>query len=148
MTSPAEDDEKNARAEDDEKRTRALELHLAGASYSAIAKAIGYHDKSSAFRAVKKALDDQRPYTLDMSQTVEAELARLNSMLTGLWPKARRGDVQAIDRVLRIEERRSAIAEKVGPDPHNKPKTGLSEFEERLRKRESGTEAARRTSSG
>jgi len=35
------------------------------------------------------------------------ELSRLDQMMQALWPKARRGHLGAIDRVLRVMERRS-----------------------------------------
>lgn len=91
----------------DERRAKALELHLAGATYESIANAVGYASKSGAHKAVQEALDDLGKYGPD--EATETELARLDAMLTGLWPKARRGDVQAIDRVLKIGERRSVL---------------------------------------
>lgn len=91
----------------DERRAKALELHLAGATYESIANAVGYASKSGAHKAVQEALDNLGKYGPD--EATETELARLDAMLTGLWPKARRGDVQAIDRVLKIGERRSVL---------------------------------------
>lgn len=91
----------------DERRAKALELHLAGATYDAIAQAVGYASRSGAHKAVQEALTDLgRPIS---GTALDTELARLDAMLTGLWPKARRGDVQAVDRVLKISERRSAL---------------------------------------
>jgi hypothetical protein len=37
------------------------------------------------------------------------EVARLDQMLLGLWPKAIKGDTWAVDRVLKIMERRAAL---------------------------------------
>jgi hypothetical protein len=91
----------------DERRAKALELHLAGATYDAIANAVGYASRSGAHKAVQEALLDLgRPV---QGTAIDTELARLDAMLTGLWPKARRGDVQAVDRVLKISERRSVL---------------------------------------
>lgn len=98
MTSPQTDDRK----------AKALELHLAGASYQTIADQLGYASKASAHKIVQQALDELGTPDLDESG-VSTELARLDAMLTGLWPKARRGDVAAVDRVLKISERRAAI---------------------------------------
>lgn len=92
----------------DDKKARALELHLAGASYQTIATQLGYASKASAHKIVQQALVDLgTPSMSDDDATTE--LARLDAMLTGLWPKARRGDVAAVDRVLKISERRSAL---------------------------------------
>lgn len=92
----------------DDRRAKALELHLAGASYQTIADQLGYASKASAHKIVQQALDELG--TPDVSEGgASTELARLDAMLTGLWPKARRGDVAAVDRVLKISERRAAI---------------------------------------
>lgn len=133
----------------DARRAKALELHLAGATYDAIAQAVGYASRSGAHKAVQEALAGLgRPAA--GSEVADAAIARLDAMLTGLWPKARRGDVQAIDRVLRIEERRMlleterASAEGAAAEPKE---TGLSDFEKRLRERESSAKGARKAKS-
>lgn len=131
MTSPA-----------DERKARALELHLAGATYEAIAKAVGYAHRGTAYKAVQEALDDLGKY--GPREAVETELARLDAMLTGLWPKARRGDVQAIDRVLKIGERRTALLAMGERDAGEEgERTGLSEFERKLAERARSTGAGR-----
>lgn len=91
----------------DEKRARALELRLAGATYSQIANAVGYANKGSAHAAVKQALEAGRD--AEVPEVAETELARLDAMLSGLWAKARRGDVAAVAMVLKIQERRASI---------------------------------------
>ncbi len=131
------------------KRANALELHLAGATYDAIAKAVGYASRSGAHQAVQAAL--KANITPEVTEAAKSELARLDAMLTGLWPKARRGDVAAVDRVLRIEERRAAVLARVAArDAENGPKkgTGLSDFEKRLAERQSSAKRPRRATSG
>jgi transposase-like protein len=103
----------------DDRRARALELHLAGATYESIAQAVGYASKSSAHKAVQNALDDLGNF---QGESAVTELARLDAMLTGIWPKARRGDLQAVDRVLKISERRSVLlAAQAAADEEEKP---------------------------
>lgn len=104
------------KSEAKERRGKALELHLAGASYQAIADLLGYASRGSAHDAVKTALGDIAP---DSSQYQATAVARVDAMLNGIWHKARRGDVQAIDRVLKLEERREALleAEAAGATP-------------------------------
>jgi hypothetical protein len=123
----------------DERRTKALELHLAGATYEAIAKAVGYASRSGAHKAVQEALKELGDPP-SSSEANETELARLDAMLTGLWPKARRGDVQAIDRVLKISERREQIllrnSNGGGSSQPKGERTGLSEFERRRAERQ------------
>lgn len=125
-------------AELDRKRRRALDLHLAGVPYSVIAEVVGYASKQGAHKAVQAALEAQKAGD-DLGEVATSELARLDQMLSGLWAKARKGDVAAVDRVLRIEERRAVIlARNSGKTDDEKPKeaTSLSDFERRLRERE------------
>lgn len=132
-----------------EKRARALELHLAGATYQVIADQLGYASKASAHKLVQDALDEL-VLPAQSADALQTAVARLDAMLVGLWPKARRGDGAAVDRVLRIEERRMALAAlAVELDATStKKETGLNDFEKRLRARESGAKGARRAKSG
>jgi hypothetical protein len=71
-----------------------------------------------------------------VSQAVTVELARLDAMLLGLWGRARKGDVAAVDRVLRIGERRTQLLQSIpGTEPANPQRTALDE----LRARRAGT---------
>jgi hypothetical protein len=89
-----------------EKQRMALEARKAGATYEAIARKVGYKGISSAEYAVKTAL--KRMIQEPAEEVRQMELARLDSMLLGLWEKATRGDYQAIDRALKIMARRAA----------------------------------------
>jgi hypothetical protein len=84
----------------DQRRGQALELYLAGATPEVIAQTLGYASGDEAREVIQGAFG---------VGAVAAELARLDALLTGLWANARRGDVQAVDRVLRIGERRLAL---------------------------------------
>jgi len=134
-----------------DKQRKALELHLAGASYQAIAQALGYTNRGTAHKVVQRALELTRSEQ-NLPETAPTELARLDAMLTGLWSKARSGNVQAIDRVLRIEERREAVLmrQAMGSEPEPmKETTSLSDFEKRLQERQqratSGKDRSRKT---
>ncbi len=86
----------------------ALELRLGGATYEQIAGRLGYKNRSGAMRAVQRALDK-----LISPENVESlrqlELERLDRLLLGIWSSAVRGNPPAIDRVLKILERRARI---------------------------------------
>ena len=117
-------------------QAKALELHLAGATYDTIAEQVGYASRSGAFAAVQAALDAGVPVGDDLVQT---ELARLDAMLSSVWAKARRGDLAAVDRVLKISERRTALGVLRPSVPVVSDAivgTGLSDFEQRLAERE------------
>lgn len=94
------------KAEKAERRRKALELRRAGASYEQIAAQLHYTNKGSVWRDVRTAIQDI--YREPAQDVVKIELQRLDAMLLGLWAKAKSGDTQAIDRVLRIQERRAA----------------------------------------
>ena len=89
-----------------ERQARALRLRLAGASYDAIAREVGFADRSNARRDVMAAIEE---IIREPAEEVRAmELARLDAMLLGLWPKASKGDAVAVAHVLRIQDRRAS----------------------------------------
>lgn len=89
-----------------ERQRQTLEMRKAGATYEQIATALGYSDRSNARKDFINALEAiiEEP----AKEVLAIEIARLDAMILGIWAKAKTGDTQAIDRVLRIMERRSA----------------------------------------
>lgn len=87
---------------------RAVEMRLAGADPQAIAAATGFASAAEAMEAVKQALGARGalPERVDAAVT---ELARLDALMLGLWPRARRGEAAAIETVLKISDRRMRI---------------------------------------
>ena len=86
---------------------QALELRMAGKGYQAIGDALGITAPGAA-DAVRRAIAKLEAETAEKAEEVRRlELDRLDAMLEGLWEKAKDGDPQAIDRVLRIQERRA-----------------------------------------
>ena len=91
-----------------EKSVRALELRKAGVSYEMIAQQLGYSNRTSAHRAVSKLLDaTEKEVVTDLR---EMELRRLDDLFRSMYPVALKGNFQAVDRCLKIMERRSKIA--------------------------------------
>src|SRR5690242_13329188 len=87
-----------------DRQLKALELRKAGKSYPAIAAELGWAGPSGAYRSVSMALKN---ITREPSkQLVELEVQRLDDLLGAVWGKAMEGDGGAIDRALRIMERR------------------------------------------
>ena len=98
-----------AKEEQAERRVKAFELSKAGASYRQIGAQLGVSVATvhKDVTTVLKKLNDQ---TLELASLMRAmQTERLDTMLLGVWPQAKRGDVAAVDRVLRIEERRSRL---------------------------------------
>ena len=99
-----------------ERRHTALSLRKSGASYRAIAAhiaAIPGHEGYSEGRAhadiaaCLKAINEQT--SLDTEEYRSLELERLDIAQLAIAKKVQAGDLQAIDRWLRIAERRSAL---------------------------------------
>lgn len=90
-----------------EKVRKAIELRKAGATYEKIAEALGYENRSGAYKIVISALRDLVQEPARELRTLEAE--RLDSMTLALWARAQKGDLAAIDRLLRIMERRARL---------------------------------------
>lgn len=95
------------RIEAAERQTQALELRKAGISYDAIAGRLGFAGAQGAYEAVKSALQRTQQEPADEVRRLEVE--RLDKLLTALWPEALKGNVQAVDRVLKIMERRASL---------------------------------------
>lgn len=86
-----------------EKQRRALEMRKAGATYHAIAQAVGYGDASAARKAIERAIADVIQEPAQEVRTIQIE--RLNHMLLTLWPKVQAGDERAIDTALRVMDK-------------------------------------------
>lgn len=92
-----------------ENQARALELRRAGLGFEAIGAQLGIK-KSQAHRLVVSGLAEARAQVAASADELRSEeLSRLDGMLMGLWPRARKGEVAAVDRVLKISERRAKL---------------------------------------
>jgi transposase-like protein len=99
-----------------------LALRKSGATYEAIARDLGV-SVQSAHRAVKRALERLNGEIAESVTDVRRmELERLDAMLGALCPKAARGNLTAVDRVLHIMERRAKL---LGLDT---PSTGAENY--------------------
>ena len=86
---------------------KALELRKAGVSYQQIADAIGYKDASGAWRAVKAGLKKTLQEPADDLRKLELE--RLDSAAAAIYPSVKQGQYGAIDRWIKIMERRAKL---------------------------------------
>lgn len=85
----------------------ALDLRTKGWTYERIAEALGM-STSGAADSVRRALQALKAETAEKAEEVrDLELRRLDRMLEIAEGAAESGDISAIDRVLRIQERRS-----------------------------------------
>lgn len=88
------------------RQRQALELRKTGMNFQHIADQLGYRDASGAWKAVTKALKESIKEPADSVRLME--LARLDAMLVGIWTQAKSGNTNAIDRALKIMDRRAA----------------------------------------
>lgn len=125
-----------ARAGDAENHVRALQLRRAGATYDQIANQLGYADRSGAYRAVRRALDEavHEP----AGESLNLELERLDALMLGLWGKASKGDVKAVDAVLRIMDRRSRVRFEAAALPVSDESDPVDELQARREHRRKG----------
>jgi hypothetical protein len=86
-----------------------LRLRLAGYSHRDIAAQLGVAP-SSAYKRVRHALDELNKTNLESAEQLRAlELLRLDELLSSLWDTAIAGDLRAVDRVLKVMERRAKL---------------------------------------
>lgn len=107
-----------------DRQRQALELKKAGVDYRTIASRLGYGGPSGAHKAVMTALKALVQEPAEALRTLE--LSRIDTMLLGVWPRARSGDDAAIATVLRLMERRARL---LGLDaPQKRELTGSIEL--------------------
>lgn len=91
----------------DKRDPQALELWRGGASFDLIARQLKFRDaeaaEASAIRELERSPDP------DPTDLIRLELHLLDVMQMSLWPKARRGDDQAVARVMEIQKQRQRL---------------------------------------
>ena len=92
-----------------EREEQALELRRAGASYREIARILRVSVRT-AHSVVQRGIGRHISAVADQGEHVlHLELDRLDRLLRAVWPQAIQGQPQAVDRALRIMERRSSF---------------------------------------
>lgn len=89
-----------------ERKLRALEMRKARATYAQIATALGV-PRSTAWKLVQSALKDTLQEPADDVRKLELET--LDRLQFALWQQATNGNHGAVDRVLRVMERRAKL---------------------------------------
>ena len=99
-----------------EKQLLGLELRKSGLQYAEIAELLGYSTAESAARSVKSLLTETQRESVEEYLDIEAR--RYDDMLYAVWEKALTGNVQAIDRVLRILAQKASLLGLNAPEQH------------------------------
>lgn len=97
-----------SRIQAQQKRRTALEMRKAGATYDAIAQAVGYKDGGGARKAVLKAMGDVIQEPVAELKVLQHE--RLNHMLVAIWTRVQQGDLGAMNMALSIMNKMDALA--------------------------------------
>lgn len=104
---PHKDGNQGKAEESADRRVQSLELRKAGASYRAIGAKLGISE-AQAHRDVMTSLEALRKLqNVEAAQVLTIELARLDDMQIAIATQVRQGNHGAIDRSLRIMERRA-----------------------------------------
>lgn len=106
-----------------QKRDRALSLRLTGATYQAIADAMGVN-KSTVKRWIDTAIDGVDKE--NAKQLIALENERLNRAMRAIWPKVIDGQLGAVDRLVKLSERRARLN---GLDAPQKVDLGVPEVD-------------------
>ena len=98
-----------------QRRARAVEMRLGKATYDQIAAVLGYSSRAAVAVDIKRAFEQavsERDKNVDLLR--QEELAALDRLQLSIWPMATKGDLGAIDRILKIIDKRCKL---LGLDP-------------------------------
>jgi len=87
-----------------EREYEVLRYRKGGMTFDQIAQKLGYAQESGARAAFKRAIERTRDEGL-AAEDRTLHRARLETALNAIWPKVLKGDLRAIDRMLKILER-------------------------------------------
>lgn len=108
-----------------ERRAKAITLRLAGMDWQTIADRLEYTSRGAACQDVARALEANLAEQSQAADTLrEVESLRLDRLQAAAWPAAVKGDLKAIETVLKVIDRRVKLqgldmplrAELSGPD--------------------------------
>lgn len=100
-----------------ERRRQAVNLRMGGKTFEEIGQVLGI-TKQSAYGLVVTALDHITAETAESAEQLRRlELERLDFMRNAIWGSVIKGDMQAVDRALRIGKR---VSELLGLDAPTK----------------------------
>ncbi|MER5302291.1 hypothetical protein ABT039_22915 [Streptomyces lasiicapitis] len=101
---------KAQRAATAHRRSQAIALRLAGMDYQTIAERLDYADRGAASKDVHRALETNLEAESAAAATLrELEVQRLDRMQAAAWAKAAKGDLKAIETVLKVIDRRARL---------------------------------------
>ena len=117
---PSNSRQKSQQLDTQTRRSFVLSLRKSGATYRQIAQAAEQQfgadalprgwDERYAYNDIARELEKLKTLNSGLTEDVrELEVQRLDELLLSIWPQARKGNHGAVDRVLRIMERRARL---------------------------------------
>ncbi len=92
-----------------EREVEALNLRKSGATYDQIGKALGITTQG-AYKAIIRSLKRLNEQNSESSEELRRlEVERLDRMLVAIWPQVLNGNQGAVDRAIKISERRAKL---------------------------------------
>ena len=92
------------------RRTQAIALRLAGMDYEAIAERLDYSSRGAASKDICRALDSYRKEEEAQVETWrQLESQRLDRLQAAAWAKAVKGDLKAVETVLKVIAQRCKL---------------------------------------
>ena len=107
---------KSLSVETAERYRQVVELRIAGGTFDEIARLLGYANKSGAWHAYNAAMERYVIESVESQRAVQSE--RLDRLFFQAFKQASHGDLNAIDRCIRIEKRRSELWGLDAPQQH------------------------------
>jgi hypothetical protein len=93
-----------------ERRAQAITLRIAGMDWQRIADRLGYSSRGAACQDVARALEANLAEQMQAATTLrEVESLRLDRLQAAAWPAAVKGDLKAIETVLKVIDRRAKL---------------------------------------
>jgi hypothetical protein len=90
-----------------DKEIKIIELRRAGVTWEKIAMEVGFRNASGAYKMYQRAAERMvRPH---LEEYRDMQLDRLERMHMAVWPRAKDGDLRAIDTALRISDREANL---------------------------------------
>ena len=86
---------------------KALEFRKAGLPYATIAQQLGYNSPQAAWKAVKTAL--KRTIQEPSDEVRQMEIERLDAVLEAVWAQVKQGNLPAVDRYVKLAQRRADL---------------------------------------
>ncbi len=115
------------------RQRQCVRLRRRGWTYQQIGDELGI-TAATAYEHVSKALAKVRAETHEKAtEIVEMELQRIDAMIKGLADKAEEGDVQAVDRVIKLMIRRSKYLQLDAPQQFSHEHKGEDAIDAKLR---------------